>query len=127
MQNLIVRALIISVAVCSMQSVWADEKLPPPRVIDDGSFQLPPVVDNYAPTYPHIVPPHHGGNLFLPARPVYPQHGKRSIWRAYGVDHTGNFRARVIVSPYGGYYYYNRAPYPWTSTRPELYRGMIYD
>ncbi len=55
-------------------------------------------------------------SYYLPSS--LPQPGTREIWQYYGVDSTGRFRARVILSPLGAYYLYNGEPYPWTTTRP---------
>jgi hypothetical protein len=88
------------------------EQLPPPKQIEE---LLPP---------PQIVP----GNLLFPyARPNFPQFGTRDVWQYYGVDSAGRFRPRVILSPFGGYYAVNGAPYPWTTTQPRLYMPYILD
>jgi hypothetical protein len=69
------------------------------------------------------------GNLLLPVVPVYtpPEHGRLSVWQLYGVDITGRFRPRVIVSPQGAYYLYNFAPYPWTTTNNLRYMPYAVD
>jgi hypothetical protein len=74
-------------------------------------------------------PPHPTGNLLLPVVPVYapPEHGRRTVWQLYGVDITGRFRPRVIHSPYGAYYLYNFAPYPWTTVHPLQYMPYAVD
>ncbi len=62
-------------------------------------------------------------NLLLP--PPSPPVGPRDVWQLYGVDQGGRFRPRVIYSPAGAYYLYNRQPFPWTTTRPLLYLRTI--
>jgi hypothetical protein len=38
------------------------------------------------------------------------------VWRYSDVDRRGYFRPVVIYHPYGSYYLYNGAPFPWVST-----------
>jgi len=56
-----------------------------------------------------------------------PMPGTREVWQYYGVDSTGRFRALVINSPLGAYYYYNGQPYPWTTSRPGIYMPYAVD
>jgi hypothetical protein len=37
------------------------------------------------------------------------------IWQFYEVDRAGQFRPRVIDSPYGAFYLYDGRPFPWVS------------
>jgi hypothetical protein len=46
--------------------------------------------------------------------PMLPRPGTREVWQYYGVDSRGRWVPRVILSPFGSYYYYNGAPYPYT-------------
>jgi hypothetical protein len=48
-------------------------------------------------------------------RPYY-RTSRYDVWQHYAVDRQGYFRPRVIYSPYGAYYLYNGAPFPWTET-----------
>jgi hypothetical protein len=59
--------------------------------------------------------------------PVYPEHGQRSIWQLYGVDRTGRFRPLVVQTPYGAYYRYNGAPYPWIGLQNAPYMPYVVD
>jgi hypothetical protein len=56
-----------------------------------------------------------------------PQFGRRSVWQMMSPNYKGQMRPTVIYSPYGAYYRYNGAPYPWTTTRPHLYQGYLVD
>ena len=90
------------------------ELLPPPKQMEE---LLPP---------PQLVP--QPGNLLFPyVPPQFPRWGTREVWQFYGVDGAGRFRARVILSPYGGYYAVDGAPYPWTTSRPMLYMPYVTD
>jgi hypothetical protein len=81
-----------------------DEALPPPRPVN------PPVA-------------------VLPAPPVYPLYTpplSRDVWRLYDVGRTTLiWRPRVIMSPYGDYYQYNHASYPWAELYPHWYKGRL--
>jgi hypothetical protein len=72
----------------------AGDPLPPPREV--------------APEPPHPVTP-------IPI-PAYARTSRYEVWQYYGVDRQGRFRPRVIYSPYGPYYLYNGAPYPFAAT-----------
>jgi hypothetical protein len=41
-----------------------------------------------------------------------------AIWQNYAVDRYGSFRARVIYTPEGAFYYYDGRPYPYLTTHP---------
>ncbi len=56
-----------------------------------------------------------------------PRPGTREVWQYYGVDARGRWVARVIQSPTGAYYYYNGAPFPYTTTQPHLYMPYVVD
>lgn len=56
-----------------------------------------------------------------------PQLGTREVWQYYGVDRSGRFLPRVVLSPYGAYYLYNGRPYPWTTTRPGVHMPYVLD
>lgn len=106
------RRIILSLGVlvaltvpASGQEAPKDEPAPPPRVI--------------------IGPP--GGNLFLPSRPIYAEHGTRDVWNNYAVDRYGRWRPRVVLAPLGSYYYSDGRPYPWTSSYPGWFRPTTQD
>jgi len=76
------------------------------------------------PTGPDVLPPPRSlpaevlpGPTPLPTYPGFVRVNRYAVWDNYGVDRTGHFRPRVIAAPYGSYYLYNGAPYPWTGTR----------
>src|SRR5262249_50726312 len=56
-----------------------------------------------------------------------PQPGTREVWQYYGVDGRGRWVARVILAPAGAYYYYNGAPFLYTTTQPRLYMPYVVD
>jgi hypothetical protein len=78
-----------------------DPVLPPPRVVETP------------PTY------------FF-SQPYY-RRSAYEVWQYYGVDRTGYFRPRVIYSPYGSYYLYNGAPFPWTTTHQREFMPYVVD
>ncbi len=84
------------------------DELPPPRLLSPSPLLSP------------LLTP----NLLEPWAPL-PEVGRRDVWQLFGVDGSGRFRPRVIYSPYGAYYYYNGAPYPWTTTRALLYVRFV--
>jgi hypothetical protein len=69
----------------------ADENLPPPRVLEPAPEMMPVPLAGYYRT------------------------NRWDVWRYYEVDRQGVFRPLVVYSPYGSYYLYNGAPYPWMS------------
>ena len=97
----------LGIASARADDPMPEEKLPAPRII--------------------VAPPPAGGNLFLPAAPILYQHGTRDVWQNYAVDSSGRWRPRVILAPYGSYYYSNGQPYPWTTTHPRSFRAVTHD
>jgi len=77
------------------------ENLPPPT----------PVVAAPAPVVVFAVPQWHRAN--------------RDAWQNYAVDHTGHFRARVIATSHGAYYYYNGQPYLTPTVHPHYYQPFV--
>jgi hypothetical protein len=49
---------------------------------------------------------------------ISPPLSRYSVWQNYGVDRAGKFRPLVIGPPYGAFYRFNGAPYPWVTTHP---------
>lgn len=84
---------------------------------------------------PEILPPPRpvtGAVVPTPVLPYYlpnslPKPGTREIWQFYGVDQTGQWRPRVILSPLGAYYLYNGEPFYFTTTRPEIFMPYALD
>ena len=50
-----------------------------------------------------------------------------AVWDYYAVDRSGNFRTRVIATPYGAFYPLTGRPYPWTTTNPRNYMPKVTD
>jgi hypothetical protein len=84
------------------QAFADDPVLPPPRVV----IETPPT---YFISQPYF------------RRSAY------EVWQYYGVDRTGYFRPRVVYSPYGSYYQYNGAPFPWTTTHQREFMPYVVD
>ena len=63
---------------------------------------------------------------YSPAMPYY-RRSAYAVWQYYGVDRTGHFRPLVVYSPYGAYYRYNGAPFPWTTTHPLEWMPYVVD
>jgi hypothetical protein len=64
----------------------------------------------------------------MPAPPIYRLYSpplSRDVWRLYDVGNNGFWRPRVIVSPYGDYYLYNHAAYPWAQQHPQNYKPRV--
>jgi hypothetical protein len=80
----------------------ADDGLPQPRVVE---------------TPPSAVI---GGQIYY-RRSAY------DVWQNYGVDRRGFFRPVVVYSPYGSYYRYNGAPFPWTTTHQREFMPYVVD
>jgi hypothetical protein len=49
------------------------------------------------------------------------------VWQFYGVNRFGQFRPRVIYSPYGSYYLYSGEPFPWVSNHPLEFMPYVSD
>lgn len=99
--------ILVGASVWTGQSAWAaepNESLPVPRPV--------PNVVPVEPVYPDVS----GG---------YHRTSRYAVWELYGVDRQGQFRARVIYSPYGPYYLYNGKPYPWTQMHPRYFSGWV--
>jgi hypothetical protein len=99
----------ISILVWTISMIRADE---PAK--DEKKFEAPApraVTSNFLPHY----------------LPSLPQPGTREVWQYYGVDSRGRWVPRVILSPSGAYYYYNGAPFLYTTTQPHLYMPYVVD
>jgi hypothetical protein len=80
----------------------ADDPLPAPRVVE---------------TQPSYIV----GPSFYARRSAY------DVWQYYGVDRRGFFRPLVVYSPYGAYYLYDGAPFPWTTTHQREFMPYVVD
>jgi hypothetical protein len=116
------RALLLGGVFVMMVSVsGADEKLQPELLPVPREVPAPDVLPQ-----PRVVPGPFLEMYLLPDPP--PQFGRRSVWQMMSPNYKGQMRPTVIYTPSGdGYYLYNGAPYPWTTTRPHLYRGYLVD
>ena len=76
----------------------ADDPLPPPRVVETITVQ-----------------------------PIYYRRSAYDVWQNYGVDRSGFFKPIVVYSPYGSYYRYNGAPFPWTTTHQREFMPYVVD
>jgi hypothetical protein len=115
---MVIRATILTALVFFLpKGVQAQEpeQLPVPREVPGQNVLPPPRVLGPMPFFP-----------YAPPDPP-PQFGRRDVWQYFAVDSTGRFVPRVIYSPYGSYYLYNRRPFPYTTTQPRLVQGTIVD
>jgi hypothetical protein len=101
-----VRFLIAAVLAVGLASSVSNAQGP---AREEKKFEVPPPT----PVTPHLLP------YYLPSS--LPQPGTREVWQYYGVDSRGRWVPRVILSPSGAYYYHNGAPYPYTTTQPNVY------
>jgi hypothetical protein len=66
--------------------------------------------------------------VYVETSPLAFERGNRyEVWQYLAVDRQGRFRPRVIYSPYGAYYLYSGAPFPWTATRPAEFMPYASD
>jgi|SRR6516164_1148678 hypothetical protein len=57
----------------------------------------------------------------------YERINRYDIWQYYAVDRKGTWRPRVLYSPYGAFYLYNGASYPYTPIRPLNFMPYVLD
>jgi hypothetical protein len=60
-----------------------------------------------------------------PFNSLYLRTSRYDVWQYYGVDRTGHWRLRVVLSPYGAYYLFNGQPFPWVSSHPTEVTPII--
>jgi len=93
-----IRLMLSVLVLLSVAAVLrADDVLPPPRMVE--TIYVQPMV----------------------RRSAY------EVWQNYGVDRRGFFRPLVVYSPYGSYYRYNGAPFPWTTTHQWEFMPYVVD
>lgn len=111
------RFAVIAICACaySTQTCIADDNAKPPQ-----PFQAPaPQAVAPQAVAPKMTP------IFIP--PNLPRPGTREVWQYYGVDRRGRWVPRVILAPPTSYYYYNGAPFRYTTTQPSLVMPYIVD
>jgi hypothetical protein len=86
---------------------------------DEKKFEAPLPQKTTGPVTTLIMP------YYIPSS--MPRPGTREIWQYYGVDNRGRWQPRVILSPYGAYYYYNGASFPNTTSQPHLFMPYVVD
>ena len=92
-----IRLLMSAVVMMIVASVTRADDLPPPRVVETFVIQ-----------------------------PIY-RRSAYEVWQNYGVDRSGFFKPLVVYSPYGSYYRYNGAPFPWTTTHQREFMPYVVD
>jgi hypothetical protein len=100
--SVLVRVVTVAAVLGACCRAMADDPLPQPRVVE-----MPP-------------------GLILGGPPIY-RRSAYDVWRYYGVDRRGFFRPVVVYSPYGSYYLYDGAPFPWTTTHQREFMPYVVD
>ncbi|HTK78317.1 MAG TPA: hypothetical protein VL371_23855 [Gemmataceae bacterium] len=59
--------------------------------------------------------------------PSFVRPNRWDVWQYYGVDRTGHWRPRVVLTPQSTYYLYNGAPYGLLPVKPRDYIPHIFD
>lgn len=112
------RLFVVVAIFLSSLPAWAlgqdIELLLPPQTIE------PPVA-------PRLMPQGYYPPIFPAVPPQLPRPGTREQWQYLGVTDTGRWRPRVILSPYGSYYYYSGEPFGWITSRPSSYMPYALD
>ncbi len=116
---LVLHALLALFAL-SCGSVYA-QVLPPPRAVQMEMFA--PRVGMTPNMLAGVLPPHGRpiAGLPLAASPVPPpgyQPSAYQVWQNYGLTYNGWLRPRIMQTPYGGYWLYNGAPFPYSYVMP---------
>jgi hypothetical protein len=111
MTTTIIRIVLVGAALLIGTAAWAADPAP------DDSLPVPRA-------YGPIVEPAPMG--FVGASPYY-RVSRYEVWQNYGVDRRGGFRPLVVYSPYGPYYRYNHAPYPWAMNHQREFMPYIVD
>jgi hypothetical protein len=96
---------------CSGPSLFADEPAKPEILPAPKADKVVEIIDPSDPAY------------YNP----YNRISRYEIWQHYGVDRFGRFRPRVVLTPYGAYYSYNGAPYPWLTTHSLEFMPLVVD
>src|SRR5258708_6050392 len=93
---------ILAALLALRDSARGDDALPPPRMVE-----MPP-------------------GYYFGGQP-YSRRSAYEVWQNYGVDRRGFFRPVVVYSPFGSYYRYNGAPFPWTTTHQREFMPYVVD
>jgi hypothetical protein len=72
------------------------------------------------------LPPPHSAPAYLGPVP-YTRPNPYDVWQNYGTTRSGRWRPLVIYGPYGAYYRYNGAPYPWPDVHPGYLKSNLRD
>ncbi len=110
--RLLMFSLLFAWCAPALGAQQPDEVLPQPLPAGPSAQLMPQ--GSYPPVFP-VVPPRR------------PLPGTREVWQYMGVTETGRYRPRVVLSPYGSYYYYNGEPYPWITNRSQIYMPYALD
>lgn len=88
----------ITVAVLLLSAARGDEPAPAETLPAPRALPAPAVVP--------VVPEY-----------VYYRTSRYQVWQYYGINQFGYYRPRVAYHPYGSYYMYNGAPFPFEQNR----------
>jgi hypothetical protein len=95
----------------------------PPVPADEPPEEVP--APRPVPTPVEVLPPRPLLPLAGYQPPVAPEFGRQSVWGFYGVTRTGRFRPLVVQTPYGAYYRYSGAPFPWANNQTNPYMPHV--
>jgi hypothetical protein len=65
--------------------------------------------------------------LVMPTPPSFYRTNRWDVWQYYGVDRTGHWRPRVVLTPPPAHYLYNGAPFGLLPVKPRDYIPYIFD
>lgn len=110
-------AVIAAVALAHSE-VRAQVLLPPPHILPPASMVR------------GVLPPAGRPMPVLPLAALpYPVPGYRpsayQVWQNYGLTYNGWLRPRIYQTPYGAYWLYNGAPFPYVYTMPGRHMPSV--
>lgn len=113
-------ALALFAALALSQGEARAQVLPPPRVVPEPMnhrlYGVLPPAGKPLPTLPLA-------SLPYPV-PGY-QPSAYQVWQNYGVTYNGWLRPRIYQTPYGSYWLYNGAPFPYVYTMPGRHMPSV--